>query len=122
MLLAAGCGQTAMRTSKSASHTTTPTPTTPPQRAWHIVPGLQNLLGTSIALALASSDPQVAYSLGITPSCSSSVCPQYTLKESDDDGAHWNARTVPSVLSQYAMAGRPWVYIYVSPLQPQVRC
>ena len=124
LVLAAGCGQTSMRVElgKSASHTTatpttvvTPTPTTPPQSAWHIVPGLEN----DYDATLAPSDPRIAYRLTLG-SCGSGCPAPYTLNESDDDGAHWSPRTVPSALTQYQSGARAFVFLYVSPLQPQV--
>ncbi len=50
----------------------------------------------------------------------STCTPHYTLEESDDDGAHWSARTVPAAILQYQSTGNMFIYLYVSPLQPQV--
>ena len=130
-LLAAGCGPTSMpgRTSGTRTLVTptatpkttpttvvTPTSTTPPQSAWHTVPALENVYDAT----LAPSDPRIAYLLTLGSSCGSSCPPSYTLSESDDDGAHWSPRTVPSILTQYQSGARAFVDLYVSPLQPQV--
>ncbi|MGO8949166.1 MAG: WD40/YVTN/BNR-like repeat-containing protein [Ktedonobacterales bacterium] len=125
LVLAAGCGQTTTRTGKSASHTTatpttvvTPTPTTPPQSAWHIVPGLANAY--TATLVLAPSEPRIAYRLTLGSPCASSCPPPYSLSESDDDGGHWSPRTVPSALAQYQRGARFFIFLNVSPVQPQV--
>jgi hypothetical protein len=114
-LLAAGCGQMTTRAGISDAHITatpttvlTPTPTTPPLNAWHTVPGLET--GYDATLALAPSDPRIAYRLTLG-SCASSCPGQYTLSESADAGAHWSRRTVPSLLPQYQRGARNVVFL-----------
>jgi photosystem II stability/assembly factor-like uncharacterized protein len=121
-LLAAGCGSTSMpgrtsgmRTPATPTPTTVVTPTTPPQSTWHIVPGLENLYDVT----LAPSDPRIAYRLTLG-SCTNSCPGLYTLSESADDGPHWSPRTLPSLLTQYESGGNNAVFLYVSPVQPQV--
>jgi hypothetical protein len=94
----------------AASPIASPTTTTPALGAWTQVPGYKGLYN----LAVAPSDPRVAYQLG------NDANGAQIFRRTDDQGATWHNLTLPNIANaSYPVVGA-WSGVTVNPLDARV--